>query len=516
MKLRRRHVWLIVFIVAGVLIVSWPLLTADRRPLPPGTHKAGVAAAVRQARLLTDITGWNAAKRERIIRQEIVDAALAMIAAAHTTVVTDMFLWNAWQGPSAETHRALADTFADALGRRRRERPDLDLVIVTDPINTAYAGDVRLPAAPWVRHRLPVVLTDLSRLRDSNRYYAPIFRMGRCLFGNWRWVQRWLDRRDIPHPFGRGAGPVSRREIARLLQFKANHRKVLVCDDAAGNWHVLVTSLNPHDGSSAHSNVALVLTGPVAVDAALSELDCATWSLDAKTFNPSRLRIERSVARIRRRLAALPPPEATDGSARAWWLTEGAIRGHVVRALDAADAGAAVRIAMFYLADRHVVRAIKSAARRGAVIRIILDPNKDAFGHAKSGIPNRQVAAELVRLARRHGADLALRWADTHGEQFHTKAMSIRSAAGAAPQFVCGSANWTRRNIGDLNMEACAAVVNDPALCDAFDERFDAWWVSEGAVRYTVPYAAYAESGPRLWMKTLLYRFQEWSGLCTF
>jgi hypothetical protein len=31
---------------------------------------------------------------------------------------------------------------------------------------------------------------------------------------------------------------------------------------------------------------------------------------------------------------------------------------------------------------------------------MILDPNKDAFGLEKSGIPNRPVAAELVELNR--------------------------------------------------------------------------------------------------------------------
>ena len=35
------------------------------------------------------------------------------------------------------------------------------------------------------------------------------------------------------------------------------------------------------------------------------------------------------------------------------------------------------------------------------------------------------MAAELAAFARKERVRLAVRWADTHGEQFHVKAMSI-------------------------------------------------------------------------------------------
>ena len=60
-------------------------------------------------------------------------------------------------------------------------------------------------------------------------------------------------------------------------------------------------------------------------------------------------------------------------------------------------------------------------------IRVLLDPNKDAFGFEKSGLPNREVASELV--AASAGA-IKLRWYRTHGEQFHVKLAAIRSDHG--------------------------------------------------------------------------------------
>src|SRR6185369_17305668 len=87
--------------------------------------------------------------------------------------------------------------------------------------------------------------------------------------------------------------------------------------------------------------------------------------------------------------------------------------------------GDAIDVAMFYLSERDVVRALISAAKRGVSVRVILDPNKDAFGRTKNGIPNRSVATELA--AASDGA-IKVRWFRTHGEQFHSKLVAMRTA----------------------------------------------------------------------------------------
>src|SRR5690606_40100432 len=62
-----------------------------------------------------------------------------------------------------------------------------------------------------------------------------------------------------------------------------------------------------------------------------------------------------------------------------------------------------------------LVEALIRARDRGARVRVLLDANKDAFGREKDGVPNRPVAAEL------HRAGIPVRFASTHGEQFHSK-----------------------------------------------------------------------------------------------
>ena len=138
-------------------------------------------------------------------------------------------------------------------------------------------------------------------------------------------------------------------------------------------------------------------------------------------------------------------------------LTEGEIGAAIVRNFAGARAGDSVDIAMFYLSDRPVIRALLSAASRGVTIRVLLDPNKDAFGFEKSGLPNREVASELVAAS---GGVIKVRWYRTHGEQFHAKIAAIRGEKQL--WMTLGSANFTRRNLGDYNLEANAIVTTPP------------------------------------------------------
>lgn len=68
-----------------------------------------------------------------------------------------------------------------------------------------------------------------------------------------------------------GPGQVTLRSYLTLLNFKANHRKTLVVDEG-DRWTALVTTANPHDASSAHSNLGLTFQGPAVAELLDSEL----------------------------------------------------------------------------------------------------------------------------------------------------------------------------------------------------------------------------------------------------
>ena len=65
----------------------------------------------------------------------------------------------------------------------------------------------------------------------------------------------------LPNPLDESVDPISFGDWARLLNFKANHRKVIIADDGRDGLVTIVGSANPHDASSAHSNTALKITG---------------------------------------------------------------------------------------------------------------------------------------------------------------------------------------------------------------------------------------------------------------
>ncbi|MGB0185134.1 MAG: phospholipase, partial [Opitutales bacterium] len=88
---------------------------------------------------------------------------------------------------------------------------------------------------------------------------------------------------------------------------------------------------------------------------------------------------------------------------------------------------------------------------------------------------------------------------------------------GPATDLLClGSANWTRRNLDSLNLEANLLLRNDALLGLQWDAYFDALWNNAAGAEVSLPYSELSLTGWSLRWKTALYRFQEWSGLSTF
>lgn len=143
-------------------------------------------------------------------------------------------------------------------------------------------------------------------------------------------------------------------------------------------------------------------------------------------------------------------------------------------------------------------------------MRVLMDSNRDAFGAEKDGIPNRPVGRELV------DAGIEVRWCATRGEQCHSKLLRVSSDRRAASStLIAGSANFTRRNLDDLNLETSVRLNgprDHPALIRA-ERYFERRWTNEGGRIHSLPYANFAEdSALRYWR----YRLMEFTGLSTF
>ena len=323
----------------------------------------------------------------------------------------------------------------------------------------------------------------MDRLRDSNPLWS----------GAWRLCCQWLGNSSnggwLPNPVG--PEKVTLRTWLKLVNFKANHRKTLVADSDQGLVG-LVTSGNPHDASSAHGNIALEFMGPSVHDLLTTEQAV----LDFSNPNPKRLTTSNDFS----------PQLPTSTTLQV--LTEGKIRNRVIATLNNSHQGDRIDLAMFYLSHRGIIKALIKAHERGAIVRVLLDPNEDAFGKKKNGIPNRQVALELTK------AGIPVRWCDTHGEQCHSKLMLTRPINGPA-ELLLGSANFTRRNLDNLNLETNVVLVgatDTPAITDAA-AFFDLRWLNAPNQNFSRPYAYYADDSRwRYWR----YRLMEFTGLSTF
>ncbi|RUO30824.1 phospholipase [Aliidiomarina sedimenti] len=449
------------------------------KPLPAGLDLEAPPRSAGNVEFLADRTYLDASG-ERQVEQQIFDAVFDMIAEARQFVLVDMFLFNDFQGELSETHRALSTELTAALIAQKQRYPELEVHVISDPLNTVYGGQSSAHFTALEEAGIPVVLTDLTRLRDSNPLYSALWRPLIQPFGN-------SEGDTLPNPFGEGK--VTLRSYLALLNFKANHRKLVIAD-SGNQLSALVTSANPHDGSSAHSNVALRFNGAAAWDLLDSEATVLEFSGGTAPDT------------------GLQPAATNESALSVQVVTERAVERALLRIIDQAEAGEALDMAIFYLSDRDVVRALTRAAQRGVQLRVLLDPNKDAFGREKNGVPNRPVAHELTE------AGIPVRWCNTQGEQCHAKWMLYRDNQGQASMLL-GSTNFTRRNLHNLNLETSVVVrgaIGSGPLQQG-QQWFDDQWHNRDGREFSVDYATYADDG--VWPR-LLYRVMEATGLSTF
>ena len=448
------------------------------KPLPEGLDYTGKLRHA-NVKFLADKTYLDAQGKQQQEHQ-IFNQILKLIDEAQTTIVLDMFLFNDEVGSSKISHDKLTQNLTEALIVKKRMTPQIEIKVITDPINSVYGGTAPEHYRQLRQAGIEVIETDLTALRASNPLWSGFWYL--CCQG----VGNNAEKGWLPNPFG--DEKITLRSYLSLFNFKANHRKTVVVDTLEG-WKTLVTSMNPHDGSSHHSNVALMVTGNTAIDV---------------------LKTEQAVGRMSKGdipVVIVGEFEEAKEFPQAQVLTEKAILDATLKLIETAKSGENIDLAMFYLSEREIVKGLIAAKQRGVNVKILLDRNKDAFGREKNGIPNRQVASEL------NEAGVQVRWCNTQGEQCHSK-MILKSNTEQS-EMILGSANFSARNLKNYNLETDIRVVGN-ASADVFKDAqryFNTAWSNLDAKNMSVDYAQYADESK--W-KYGLYRFMEWSGVSTF
>jgi len=405
------------------------------RPFPETLKYEPVSVNVAPAdiQFLADVTYTASSAAERV-EESIFPKMLEMVEKADQFVYADMFLFNQFQGSLPQTFRNQTKELADAFVAKKQKSGSSSVIFMTDPINRAYGGMVNEDLDRMEDAGVHVHETPLDSLRDSNPLWSTIYRT--VFF----WTGNSTERGWLPNPLDAKVEKVTLRTYARLLNFKANHRKVLVTDERKGktqSLHTLVGSMNPHTASSKNGNVALLVKSTPLGQAVITS-ENALLALGEYPL------VDTGIA------SATP---IADSTVSATYMTESTIEQTIVETINRLNTDDRLDIAIFYLSDRDIIRAIERAINRGVTTRILLDANDSAFGKHKYGIPNRQTAE---RLLSSKNSNLTIKWCNTHGEQCHAK-MLIATQEGNT-RLLVGSANYTRRNLNRYNLESAILI----------------------------------------------------------
>ncbi|MEH7442110.1 phospholipase D family protein [Bacillus sp. JJ1122] len=444
-KSKKMLILLILALIVGVTVYH-----NTHKELPEGLSYEGKIHNVKDVRFLYDLT-YTDENGEKKFEQEIFDTVLKRIGEAEEFIVLDMFLFNDYYKKDMG-YPEISENISEKLIAQKKKHKNLKVVFITDEINLTYGSHKSDTLKELRDNGIEVIFTKLDPLRDSNPLYT----------GIWRVFFQWFGQSGegwIPNPMAKNAPDVTLRSYLELLNLKANHRKVFVTEKTA-----IVASANPHDASGFHSNIAFETSGNVIGDILESEQAVSDFSGGSE----------------------LPEYSAAkeNGKIKVQVLTEGKIFKHLLDELKKTEKGEKVWIGMFYLAERNVIDEIDKAADRGAEINIILDPNTNAFGNQKSGLPNIPVSAEMQKLGSKN---IHIKWYNTGEEQYHTKMIYFDRKNKAT--VLGGSANFTSRNLDDFNLETNLKVTApaDSQVVKDVDRYFKRLWNNEDG-KFTLEY----------------------------
>ncbi|MFE0506267.1 phospholipase D family protein [Peribacillus butanolivorans] len=465
---KRKRFYLLVSIL---IVITFVIIYNSYKPLPDGISYEGKIHHVEDIDFIYDLS-YHDKQGNLQHEQRIFQTINQAIEEANSFIIIDMFLFNNFYDEKINFPK-LTETLTDKLVAQKKKKPKLQVMFITDEVNTSYNA-YQLEALETLKQNdIDVIVTNLDRLRDPNPLYSGVYRTFFQWFGE-------SGKGWIVNPMAKSAPKVTVRSYLRLMNIKANHRKVIATEKTA-----IISSANPHDASGFHSNIAFQMDGNIIGDFVKAEEAASKISGGPKAF------------------PEFKEAFADKGPISVQLLTEGKINKHVLKAIKETEKGDQIQLAMFYIADRHVVEALTDAAKRNVKIQMILDPNQNAFGSEKIGLPNLPVAAEFEKLG---DENISIRWYKTDKEQFHSKLMMIQKADEMI--IIGGSANYTARNLDDYNLEANVEIhaPNDAEVTQDVDNYFQRLWKNQDGI-YTADYSEYQDKLPVF--KYLTYRLQK-------
>jgi hypothetical protein len=410
------------------------------KPLPAGLHATSLPARLTEAQV--DFID-DSQQRGALLERE-----LDMIDRAEQAVVVD-------EGP-------LTSRLFEHLLMRKRQRPNVRILLVTDARSEVYGGTAASTLSSLEQAGVVIARVRLDRMRDSNPLYSSLWRLG---MGWWS------------TPFDETPGEVTLASTLRRLNNKADERQLIAADDGAGGWTSLVMSAAPLGNPLLDTDLGLLIRGNLARDIVASELGIAAWSSGDD------------------RLPALPPVGAHGvGSIDARFLTEGAVATALHEVINLTVSGDSVCLMARALNDRTTLEALARAAARGVHLQLLLDPD----------VPGTQAAA--AEMVHEGAGDIGIRW-QAGASRREARYALVRHRSDIWIEM--SSANLTRRDLSDFNLTAGVELhmPERSSQARAASDLFGKAWAG------AAPYALHADASRDSYWR---YRLEEATGMGTF
>lgn len=470
---KKKSLWILLILL---LIIVGIVIFNKTKPIPKGLSYESDVYQTDKVEFLSDLTYYDN-KDEMKTEQDIFKEVINVINQAEDFVVVDMFLFNDFTDQN-RNFPDLSGKLTKALIAQKEKHPELQVVFITDPVNTGYGSYEDRHLEDLEKNDIEVVITSLSELRDSNSFYSAAWRLFFQPFGNEG--TGWL-----PNPLAKEGPKITVRSYAKLFNVKANHRKAV-----ASEKNAIIASANPHNESGFASNIAFKVSGEIINDIVKAEQAVIDYSGGEMVIDYK------------------DKVETTSGDIAIQYLTEGKILKSILEEIEQAKKDDTIWIGMFYIANRDVIDAIHDATDRGAKVQLILDPNKNAFGSNKTGLPNMPIASEMVK-----DNNLDIRWYEAKEDQYHTKIIYIKKPTESV--VIGGSANYTTRNLDDLNLENNLKITapQDADVMQDVDAYFNRLWDNEDGT-FTSDYETNEDSLTSA--LKLTYWLQKLTGLTTY
>ncbi|WP_282020365.1 phospholipase D family protein [Planomicrobium okeanokoites] len=457
-----------------IAVIVWHTI----KPLPQGMDYAGDLHQVEDVEMIYDLSFAQNQKGDNLKHElRIFDEIYEMIDEAEEFIVIDLFLFDDYTDEQRD-FPAVAETLTDHLLAKKAEDPDFPIYFITDPLNFGYGSYESQLLGTLRDEGVEVIVTDLDKLRDSTPLYSGLYRV----------IFQWFDaggRGWVPNAMASDAPDLSVSSYLKMMNIKANHRKAVITEKAA-----IVSSANPHNASGLHGNMAFKVSGPVINDMLASEEAVSRFS-----GGPDFPRVE---------------AREQQGDYQVQYVTEKKVLNSLLDDIEKTKEGDSIHLAMFYIAEGDVVQALTDAANRGVEVQLVLDPNENAFGTEKTGLPNRPAVHEMLEESN---DKIQVRWYNAVVGQFHTKSIMIQTAEES--YISGGSTNYTERAFKNYNLESNIRIIapNDSELVGDMETYFDRLWTNEDAL-YTLHVDAYQDTFT-FWQRGI-YGFQKIFKLTTY